>query len=52
MKTKYPFAMLATIISANILAHERGLLTSKQFYTELEDLSEILRKWNDEQFVE
>jgi hypothetical protein len=49
-KKTYPFALMAMVISANILTHEKGLITTQQFYTDLRDLAEMLDRLNDEQF--
>jgi len=52
MNTKYPFFLMAQLLNAKVLSHQKGVINTQELYESLEYVSEMLKKWNDEQFAE
>ena len=46
----YPFFIMAELLKAKILSHQKGIIDSNQLYDSLYYISDMLERWHGDQY--
>lgn len=47
---KYPFYLMAQLIQAKLLSHEKSIISTDELYADMQYVCDMLVGWNEEQF--